>query len=187
MSDAKTANACVDSHCTGASHRKDQGVPLVTELRAFLGPHPYSPPQRNVCGTHMQRRDVVIRARNARIGAGPLVLGHRVVDVLALALDEVRLRAVSILDGVRLQAHLLTVWQYTVRMMCLSFSLPKQTGFSSFSMPVPAHLEGTWNGDRSVGKDICLASRKESCSLTARYAARTSRANPKLGRSRSPT
>ena len=93
----------------------------------------------------MQRRDVVIRARNARIGAGPLVLGHRVVDVLALALalDEVRLRAVSILDGVRLQAHLLTVWQYTVRMMCLSFSLPKQTGFSSFSMPVPAHLEGT--------------------------------------------
>ena len=27
--------------------------------------------------------------------------------------------------------------------LCLSFSLPKQTGFSSFSMPVPAHLEGT--------------------------------------------
>ena len=34
---------------------------------------------------------------------------------------------------------------------------------------------------------LALASPKESCALTARYAARTSRANPKLGRSRSPT
>ena len=47
--------------------------------------------------------------------------------------------------------------------LCLSFSLP---GFSSFSMPVPAHLEGTSSSltDRHLWNEsnVCLASECES-------------------------
>ena len=51
--------------------------------------------------------------------------------------------------------------------LCLSFSLPKQTGFSSFSMPVPAHLEGTSSSLKQTDtygneSNVCLASECES-------------------------